>query len=549
MIPKGNWTNWLLLAGRGAGKTRTGAEALRQLVCGSTPLAGTDYKRIAIVAETAADARDVMIEGPSGLLAIHPKQFRPTYQPSIRRLTWPNGAVAGIFNAVEPDQLRGPQQSLAWCDELAKWRYPVDTWDNLQFGMRIGDHPKVIITTTPRPLPILKKLIKDPTTFVTRGTTYDNRANLSAAFFETTVTKYEGTRLGRQELNAEFLEDAPGSLWRRDLIDAGRIKPADLPPLRRVVIAIDPSFTSKEKSDECGLIAAGVDAAKHGYILDDRSGVMTPLQWAQVAVEMYRFHKADRIVAEVNNGGDLVENNIKAVDPNVPFRAVHATRGKVIRAEPISTFYEQTPPRVHHVGSFPILEDQMVSFTHDYDRSQHGSPDRMDACLAAGSMVSTDRGLRPIERISSGDQVWTRRGLRTVLRAGMTSPSATTITLSLSNGENLRLTAEHRIYVVGREWISVDALVCGDILQTCKNRPLNSAKNQRRAPVSVAGLSEGRVEPVYNLQVDEEPEFFANGVLVHNCVWALTDLMVTSNNTGILDWYAARVSREKHVNG
>jgi phage terminase large subunit-like protein len=360
-------------------------------VCGSTPLTGTDYKHIALVAETAADARDVMIEGPAGLLSVHTKDFRPLFQPSVRRVTWPNGAIASLFNAVEPDQLRGPQHSLAWCDELAKWRYVVDTWDNLQFGMRLGAHPRQIITTTPRPLPIIKRLINDSSTVTTRGSTYDNRGNLPKSFFDNVASRYEGTRLGRQELNAEILDDMPGAMWRRDQIDACRIRADRLPALTRIVVAIDPSATSNEKSDETGIIVAGIDSGKHGYVLADSSGVMAPIEWAKEAVRLFHMNAGDLIVAEVNNGGEMVGATIRSVDPNVPYRAVHATRGKVVRAEPVSALYEQG--RIHHVGSFALLEDQMCAFTTDFDRSQHGSPDRVDALVWAFTelMVNAQR--------------------------------------------------------------------------------------------------------------------------------------------------------------
>ncbi len=374
--------NSMYLAGNAMVPThnsRCGAESVRQMVCGTSPLQGTDYGHIAIVAETARDARDVMIEGPCGLLSVHPKDFRPTYEPSKSRLTWPNGAVAGIFNAVDPEQLRGPNTSLAWCDEWCKWRYVNDAWDNLKLGLRIGSRPRAIITTTPKPIPLLRELIKDRSTFITGGSTYDNRANLAPSFFDSIITKYEGTRLGRQELMAEILDDAPGSLWSRSQIDKDRIKLADLPSLIQVAISIDPSVSSKEKSDECGLIAAGVDRNNHGYVLEDRSGVMSPTAWATTAVEMYHYHKANYIVAEVNNGGDMVIETIHGIDANIKVYAVHATRGKLVRAEPISLFYEQH--RVHHVGSFPYLEDQLCSMTPDFDRSQHGSPDRMDSLV------------------------------------------------------------------------------------------------------------------------------------------------------------------------
>lgn len=220
LIPKGDWLTWLLLAGRGFGKTRSAAEAVRALVCGATPLTAGKHARIALVAETAADARDVMVEGESGLLAVHPQEFRPLYEPSKRRLTWPNGALATLYNAVEPDQLRGPQHSLAWCDELAKWRYAQETWDMLQFGLRLGARPQAIIATTPRPIPVLKQIIRQPGTVITRGTTFENRSNLAESFLSQVVSRYEGTRLGRQELSAEILDDIPGALWTRAVIDS-----------------------------------------------------------------------------------------------------------------------------------------------------------------------------------------------------------------------------------------------------------------------------------------------------------------------------------------
>lgn len=387
MIPPGEWATWLLLAGRGFGKTKTGAETVRRLVCGKTPLEGTNYKHIALVAETAADARDVMIEGPAGLLWVHPKDFRPHFQPSVRRLTWPNGSVATLYNAVEPDQLRGPQHALAWCDELAKWRYVEETWENLEYGMRVGTNPRRIITTTPRPLPIIKRLIAEARlpssmTVTTRGSTYDNRANLPKSFFQDVINRHEGTRTGRQEIYAEILDDMPGALFRQGQIETTRIKnPELMPPLQRIVVALDPSVTTKENSDETGIIVAGIDDNKHAYILDDKSGVMAPIEWAKVAVRLYHHHAADRIIAEINQGGDMVESTIRGVDRNVAYRGVHATRGKVVRAEPVSALYEQG--RVHHVGNFKVLEDQMCSFTADFDRSQNGSPDRVDALVWA----------------------------------------------------------------------------------------------------------------------------------------------------------------------
>jgi phage terminase large subunit-like protein len=380
--PPGNWTTWLILAGRGFGKSRTGAETIRKWVSGDSPLSPGRCSRIALVAETASDARDVMVEGPAGLLACHPKDFRPTYYPSKRSLEWPNGAQALLFNAVEPDQLRGPQFDASWCDELAKWRYASETWDQLQFGMRLGDHPRQIVTTTPRPIPVVRRLINDRDTVVTRGRTYDNAANLAAPFLRQIEDRYGGTRLGRQELEGEVLEDIPGALWTRDCIDRNR-RPEAPKDLIRIVIAIDPAASSNEDSDETGIVAVGLgkdpEGVYRGYVLADESCKGTPEEWAKAAVRLYHQYDADRIIAEKNNGGEMVEAVIRAVDRNVPITLVHASRGKRVRAEPISALYEQN--RVHHVGRLDTLEDQMCLFSNETGRSVGDSPDRVDALV------------------------------------------------------------------------------------------------------------------------------------------------------------------------
>jgi phage terminase large subunit-like protein len=380
--PEGDWTTWLILAGRGFGKTRTGAEWVRKNVCGSTPLSGGLASHIAIVAETAPDARDVMVEGPAGLLACHPKDFRPTYYPSKRLVEWPNGAQALMFNAVEPDQLRGPQFDLAWCDELAKWRYAQATWDQLQFGLRLGVKPRQIVTTTPRPIPVIRRLVNDSTVFVTRGRTYDNASNLAAPFLKQVEERYGNTRLGRQELEGEILDDMPGALWNREMLDVNR-RPDAPEEMDRIVIAVDPAVTSGEDADETGIVAVGTsrdaDGVQRGYVLADRSLRGSPDEWASVAVELYHEFDADRIVAEKNQGGEMVEAVLRAKDRNVPVRLVTATRGKVVRAEPIAALYEQG--RIHHVGKFDKLEDQMCLFTRDADRSAGNSPDRVDALV------------------------------------------------------------------------------------------------------------------------------------------------------------------------
>lgn len=329
-----------------------------------------------MVGQTAADVRDVMIEGESGILAVSPPWFEPKYEPSKRRLTWPNGAIATAYSADEPRQLRGPQHDFAWADELASWATP-EAWDQLMFGLRLGDDPRVIVTTTPRPTRIIRELLADPTTHATRGSTYDNRANLAPAFFEQIIRKYEGTRLGRQELHAEVLDDVPGALWTRAMLDATRNHPTP-PDLVRIVVAIDPAVTSGEDSDETGIVIAGKDAGGEFHILADRSCRMTPDGWARRAVTAFDEHNADRIVAEVNNGGDLVEATLRTVRRNIPYTKLHATRGKRVRAEPIAALYEQG--KVHHYGDLAALEDQMTAFVPD---GMDGSPDRVDALVWA----------------------------------------------------------------------------------------------------------------------------------------------------------------------
>jgi phage terminase large subunit-like protein len=304
--PPGNWRIWLYLGGRGAGKTRSGAEWVRaQIQNGCT--------RMALVAPTAADARDVMIEGESGILAIAPPWDRPLYEPSKRRLTWRSGATATAYSADEPERLRGPQHDAAWSDELGAWRYP-EAWDMLMFGLRLGSDPRCVVTTTPRPTKLIRELVKDPNVAVTRGSSYENRGNLAAAFFDQIVKKYQNTRLGRQELNAELLEDTRGALWSHSIIDAAR--QAAAPSLARIVVAIDPATTSGEDADETGIVVVGKDNQGHGYVLADVSGRYQPIEWAKIAIAAYRTNHADRIVAERNNGGDMVEATIRMVDPN-----------------------------------------------------------------------------------------------------------------------------------------------------------------------------------------------------------------------------------------
>lgn len=368
--PPGRWHVWLILAGRGFGKTRTGAEWVRGLAEFGRG------RRIALVAETAADARDVMVEGESGLLASCPPWGRPRYEPSKRRVTWPNGAVATCFSADDPEQLRGPQFDAAWADEIAKWRYPA-AWDNLMLGLRLGSDPRCVATTTPRPRAWLSRLMRDPGTAVTRGGTAENAANLAPAFLAQIVARYQGTRLGRQELDGEYLADVPGALWTRQGIEAARADAAP-PELRRVVVAVDPAVTAGEGSAETGIVVAGADPDGGFWVLQDLSARLSPDLWARRAAEAYARHAADAVVCEVNQGGDLVAAILRTVAPDLPVRPVRATRGKRLRAEPVAALYEQG--RVRHAGTFPELEDQMAAFVGTPGET---SPDRLDALVWA----------------------------------------------------------------------------------------------------------------------------------------------------------------------
>ena len=384
--PDGDWDIWLIMSGRGWGKTRTGAQWVRECV-------ERGAQRIALIGETAADARDVMVEGVSGILSVYPEEERPLYEPSKRRLTWPNGAVATTFNAIEPDQLRGPQFDLAWCDELAKWRYARETWDQLQFGLRLGSHPRVLVTTTPRPVELIKAIVagSEGKVHITRGATMDNRSNLAAKFLEKIQLRYEGTRLGRQELRGEILGDIPNALWTYGAIEASRVKTP--PELSRIVVSVDPAVTNTDDSDEHGIIVAGMDAARReAYVLEDASMSGSPMQWARAAIHKYDAWQADGIVVEVNQGGDMVAQTLRSVRNNVRIIEVRASRGKHVRAEPIASMYEQG--RIHHVGAFPDLETQMTQMTTNGYEGE-GSPDRVDALVWAMTQLFPAMTSRP----------------------------------------------------------------------------------------------------------------------------------------------------------
>jgi phage terminase large subunit-like protein len=370
------WLFWLILAGRGFGKTRTGAETVREW-------ATNPQERILMIAPTAGDVRDTMIEGVSGLLQCFPPNNRPSWEPSKRRILFPSGAIGITRSADEPERLRGPQFTKFWADELCAWRFLQEAWDQIMFGFRVKTSVlQGVITTTPKPSKLLTELVADPSTVITRGSSYDNRRNLADAFIKRVIAPYEGTRLGRQEINAEILTDTPGALWTAALIDETRIKNRKdvvWDRIVRVVVGVDPAVTAEEGSDETGIVVAALLRSQHVLVLDDLSLRGSPLEWAKAATSVLKHPQwpAERIVAEVNNGGDLVEANIRTAVPNAPFSKVWAARGKMTRAEPIAAAYEQK--RVHHVGVFSMLEAQMTTYVPGVGKS----PDRMDALVYA----------------------------------------------------------------------------------------------------------------------------------------------------------------------
>ena len=389
--PDGAWRSWVIMGGRGAGKTRAGAEWVRTQVEGARPGDPGRAGRVALVGETIDQVREVMIFGESGILACSPPDRRPVWEATRKRLVWPNGAVAQVFSAHEPESLRGPQFDAAWVDELAKWKKAEETWDQLQFALRLGPNPQQVVTTTPRNVAVLKAILNNPSTVVTHAPTDANRAHLAASFLEEVKARYGGTRLGLQELDGALLEDAEGALWTSALLERGRVD--EVPALSRIVVAVDPPVTGHAGSDECGIVVVG--AVTDGpaqdwraYVLEDASVQGTsPDGWARAAIEAMQRHGADRLVAEVNQGGDLVQAVIRQVDPLVSFKAVRASRGKSARAEPVAALYEQG--RVHHLRGLARLEDQMCRMTaRGYEG--RGSPDRVDALVWALTALMVD---------------------------------------------------------------------------------------------------------------------------------------------------------------
>lgn len=369
--PPGDWRTWLLIGGRGSGKTRAGAEWVHGLARRNAGL------RIALVAETFADAREVMIDGQSGIMRIAGRE-RPVFEISRRRLVWPNGSSAYLFSSEDPESLRGPQFHAAWCDELAKWKHAEATFDMLQFGLRLGNDPRQLVTTTPRPLPLLKRLMADPGTALTRIATLSNAGNLAPGFIAALEARYGGTRLGRQELDGELIEDREDALWRRDAIPVASL--GEIGPLTRIVVGVDPPAGHGAASC-CGIVVAGIDGKGRAVVLADASvEAATPAGWALAVARAYRRFEADRVVAEINQGGDMVVSTLRGIDENLPITTVRAARGKVARAEPVAALYEQG--RVTHAGRFSALEDQMCDFGPD-GLSSGRSPDRLDALVWA----------------------------------------------------------------------------------------------------------------------------------------------------------------------
>lgn len=385
------YSTWLLMGGRGAGKTRAGAEWIKGHALGHKPYTAEATRQIALIGQSEHEVREIMIEGVSGVLSVHARHERPVWVPTRRRLEWDNGAVAYAFSAEDPESLRGAQFDIAWADELAKWRYAQETFDMMQFGLRLGLLPKQMITTTPRPIPLIRNLMADDATMVTRAPTFANANNLAAAFLRNVLGRYHGTRLGRQELDGDLIDDRPDALWSRAVIERCRV--ASAPALQRIVVAVDPPVTSTRRADACGIVAAGrTDDGKLYVLADESVAEVTPSAWATKAVALWRRLQADALVVEVNQGGDMVRAVISEVDRSVTVTPVRAMRGKYLRAEPIATLYEQN--RVHHVGAFAQLEDEMCDFGLD-GLSSGQSPDRLDALVWALTSLNTLRGGGP----------------------------------------------------------------------------------------------------------------------------------------------------------
>ena len=406
LAQEGDWSTWLLMGGRGAGKTRAGAEWVRAQVEGPTPDAPGKCCHIALLGETYDQALKVMVEGPSGILACSPPDRRPKWEATRRRLVWANGAMATVYSAHDPEALRGPQFACAWADELGKWKKGQDTWDMLAFALRLGDQPRICVTTTPRRVAVLEDLMNAPGTVMTQAPTQANAHNLAPGFMDYIDAQFSGTALGRQELNGELVADLPGALWTREALEAARAsKDETVPDFDWIVVAVDPPAGSSDSSDACGIVVAGVVTQGgpkdwQATVLEDATiQAATPLGWAEAAVAAAHRWSAERIIAEINQGGAMVEAMVRQVDPMIAYRGVHASRGKSARAEPVAALYEQG--RVFHRGGFAELEDQLCALTRT-GYARPGSPDRADALVWALTelmIVPAKTHLRPGLRV------------------------------------------------------------------------------------------------------------------------------------------------------
>ena len=465
--PPGQWTRWLLIGGRGSGKTEGGAAWLLSFAKPGI--------RLFAIAPTFSDVRDTCFEGPSGLIAIARKLGLAVtnYNRSMAEATI-NGAIVKGYSGDQPDRLRGPQNHKMWIDELAAMPRAQEVFDMATMGCRLGENPQAVLTTTPRPTPIIKWLLADDLTVQTRASTFDN-PHLPDTFKHQIMKKYQGTRLGRQELLGEILEDVEGALWTLGMIEALRVK--EPPPMVRIVVAVDPPASSKSTGAEAGIVVCGIAANGHKYVLDDVSLRATPAEWGKQAVMAFDNHKADRLIIEVNQGGEMASQVLtsaaielhrqgKRTSKHVPISTVYASRGKRARAEPIAALYEQG--LIHHCGVFEALEEQMCTWVAS---SGQASPDR---CFPAGTLISTSQGQKPIESIKIGEMVWTRDGLHRVSASGKTSMDSQLLRLILSCGILLECTPNHPIFVIGKGFIPAWKLQRRDRVLAIESRLLNS---------------------------------------------------------------------------
>jgi phage terminase large subunit-like protein len=522
--PKGDYWCWFQLSGRGAGKNFSAATWVIDRV-------RNGYKHVALIGHTAHDVRQNMVEvGPSSIMKLSPPWFRPKYNPSRRLLEWPNGAVATTYSSIEPDSLSGGNFDTAWIDELAKYGYPDELWENIEMAVREGDSPRICITSTPKPIKLVKDLCMDSDVVVTTESTYMNQNNLSYRFIERIRNQYEGTLLGEQELYGKVIEDVSGALWTRDDITGMVLRPRIsldevLKKCARVIVSIDPKIKDNN-STETGIIAAGVDSDGIVYILDDVSSSESTTNWVSTAVRKYNSIKADSIVYEANQGGDLVKTLIHQVDSNIKCVAVHASRGKYARAEPVAHY--SALGKVKFIENFPDLFGQMCTYVPGSAKS----PDRLDACLSYDTIIETKTGKKWIQDIVVGDQVLTRDGYKKVIKSACTGIKGT-YEYTFNGDIKICSTPDHLVYV-NDEWIEIEMLWLRGLRSEYYPASRDNIFMDSVGYVTVE-FSE-RCDhcvsmPVFNIEVRDYPEYFANGILVHNCVWAVTHLALQESES------------------